>query len=91
LESARQSTERTYKQWLAAVDKQTQIRSVLTVIETNLQEFKLAMELRKADAAMGQQTSGPDVTELQQRLVAAGEACDELVGGANRARRRRRA
>ena len=91
LESARQSTERTYKQWLAAVDKQTQIRSVLTVIETNLQEFKLAMELRKADAAMGQQTTGPDVTELQQRLVAAGAACDELVGGATRVRRRRRA
>jgi len=92
LESARQSTERTYKQWLAAMDKQAQIRSVLTVIETNLQEFKLAMELRKADAAMGQQTTGPDVTELQQRLVAAGEACDELVGGsAARTRRRRRA
>jgi hypothetical protein len=92
LESARQSTERTYKQWLAAMDKQAQIRSVLTVIETNLQEFKLAMELRKADAAMGQQTTGPDVTELQQRLVAAGQACDELVGGsAARTRRRRRA
>lgn len=91
LESARQSTERTYKQWLAAVDKQTQIQSVLTVIETNLQEFKLAMELRKADAAMGQQTAGPDVSELQQRLVAAGQACDELVGGTARTRRRRRA
>ena len=91
LESARQSTERTYKQWLAAMDKQTQIRSVLTVIETNLQEFKLAMELRKADAVMGQQTTGPDVSELQQRLVAAGQACDELVGGAARGRQRRRA
>lgn len=90
LESARESTERTYKQWLAAVDKQTQIRSVLKVIETNLQEFKLAMELRKADAAMGQQTAGPDVSELQQRLIAAGDACDELVGRA-RTRRRRRA
>jgi hypothetical protein len=91
LQSARESTERTYRQWLGAVDKQTQIRSVLTVIETNLQEFKLAMELRKADAAMGQQNAGPDVSELQQRLVAAGDACDELVGGANRTRRRQRA
>jgi len=89
--AAKESTERTHTQWRAAVDKQMQIGSVLTVIETNLQEFKLAMELRKADAAMGSQTSGTEVSELQSRLAAAGEACDELVGrssqtGARRAR-----
>ena len=80
LEEAKRSTERALGQWRAAIDKQQQIRSMLTVIETNLQEFKLAMELRKADAAMGAQAEMPNVTELQGRLVAAGEACDELVG-----------
>jgi hypothetical protein len=52
------------------------------------------MELRKADAAMGAETAGPEISELQARLVAAGEACDELVGGAaheGRGRARRRA
>ncbi|MEJ7731953.1 MAG: hypothetical protein WKG00_22425 [Polyangiaceae bacterium] len=78
--AAKESTERTLAQWRAAVDKQMQVGSVLTVIETNLQEFKLAMELRKADAAMGSQTTGTEVSELQARLSAAGEACDELVG-----------
>ncbi len=94
ISAAKQSTERTFAQWKAAVDKQTQIRSVLTVIESSLQEFKMAMELRKADAAMGAQTAGPEISELQARLVAAGDACDELVGGAanaQRARARRRA
>ncbi|MBN1610919.1 MAG: hypothetical protein JW940_30085 [Polyangiaceae bacterium] len=95
LEEARRSTERTLTQWRAAFDKQRQICSVLTVIETNLQEFKLAMELRKADVAMGAQAAMPDVTELQSRLAAAGEACDELIGrdrgqrGRTRARRAR--
>ncbi|MBN2195895.1 MAG: hypothetical protein JW751_23965 [Polyangiaceae bacterium] len=77
---AKDSTERTLGQWRAAIDKQRQIASVLTVIETNLQEFKLAMELRKADAALGAGSVNPDVTELQSRLVAAGDACDELIG-----------
>ena len=77
--AAHESTERTLKQWTAALEKQHQIRSVLTVIESNLQEFKLAMELRKADAAMGA-NQGHNVNELQQRLIAAGRACDELVG-----------
>jgi hypothetical protein len=80
LEEARRSTERTLEQWRAAVDKQRQILSVLTVIEKNLQEFKLAMELRKADEALGASTSTPDVSELQARLTAAGQACDEIVG-----------
>jgi hypothetical protein len=80
LAAARESTARTLAQWQTAVDKQTQVRSVLTMIESNLQEFKLAMELRKADAAMGAQTAGADVSELQSRLTAAGEACDELMG-----------
>jgi hypothetical protein len=79
---AKESTERTLAQWRAAVDKQRQIASVLTVIETNLQEFKLAMELRKADAALGAGSVAPDVTELQSRLAAAGDACDELIGRA---------
>ena len=83
LEAAKESTERTLVQWRAAVDKQSQIRSVLTMIESNLQEFKLAMELRKADAAMGSQAATPEVSELQARLAAAGEACDELVGRAS--------
>lgn len=79
---ARAATERTLAQWRTAIDKQRQIASVLTVIETNLQEFKLAMELRKADAALGAGHAAPDVTELQLRLAAAGEACDELIGRA---------
>ncbi|MGE0324999.1 MAG: hypothetical protein AB7S68_21930 [Polyangiaceae bacterium] len=79
LVAAHESTERTLKQWTQALEKQHQIRSVLTVIESNLQEFKLAMELRKADAAMGA-NQGHNVGELQQRLIAAGRACDELVG-----------
>lgn len=92
LEQARTSTERTLKQWRAAIDKQRQIHSVLTVIETNLQEFKLAMELRKADAALGAGTTAPDVSELQLRLSAAGDACDELIGrGAPRGRARAQA
>ncbi|MBW2455354.1 MAG: hypothetical protein JRI68_12620, partial [Deltaproteobacteria bacterium] len=89
LEGALASTKRTHEQWKAAIDKQSQIEAVLTIIETNLQEFKLAMELRKADAAMSSQASGLDVSELQSRLTAAGQACDELVGR-KRARRRRR-
>jgi len=90
LEAAMESTERTLVQWRAAVDKQMQIRSVLTMIESNLQEFKLAMELRKADAAMGSQSSSaPEVSELQARLAAAGEACDELVGRSSVAPRAR--
>ncbi len=90
LEAALASTQRTHEQWKAAIDKQSQIEAVLTIIETNLQEFKLAMELRKADAAMSSHATGPDVSELQARLTAAGQACDELVGR-KRARRRRRA
>jgi len=90
LEAALASTKRTHEQWKAAIDKQNQIEAVLTIIETNLQEFKLAMELRKADAAMSSQASGLEVSELQARLTAAGQACDELVGR-KRARRRRRA
>ena len=73
------SAERTYKQWQAAVDKQNQIQSVLTVIDKNLEEFKLAMALRKADA-IDTDEGAPNVSELQARLTAAGEACDELVG-----------
>ncbi|MBI4701857.1 MAG: hypothetical protein HY744_12015 [Deltaproteobacteria bacterium] len=91
LGAAVQSTERTLGQWQAAGDKQAQIRSVLTVIETNLQEFKLAMGLRKADAAMGSAGQGAEVSELQARLAAAGEACDELIGRKERAPRRVRA
>lgn len=54
-------------------------------------EFKLAMELKKADAAMGAETAGaPNVTELQSRLQAATDACDELVGARGRRRRRAR-
>jgi hypothetical protein len=66
---------------------------VLTLIENSLQEFKLAMELRKADAALGSRATGRDVSELQSRLIAAGQACDELVGRAPstaRGRQRRR-
>jgi len=93
LEVARASTKRALDQWQAAIDKQRQVKSVLTVIESNLQEFKLAMELRKADAVLSDQPAQPDVSELQARLAAAGQACDELVGQGERRRRttRRRA
>jgi hypothetical protein len=77
---ARTSTARALEQWQAAIDKRRQVSSVLTVIEKNLQEFKLAMELRKADAAMGGDATAADVSELQLRLRAAGDACDEIVG-----------
>ena len=80
LEAARTSTQRALAQWQAAIDKQRQVKSVLTVIESNLQEFKLAMELRKADAVLSDKPAAPDVSELQARLAAAGQACDELVG-----------
>ena len=80
LAAARGSTQRALDQWQAAIDKQRQVKSVLTVIESNLQEFKLAMELRKADAVLSNQAAAPDVSELQARLAAAGQACDELVG-----------
>jgi hypothetical protein len=69
------------------------VENVLTLIENSLQEFKLAMELRKADATLGSATAGRDVSDLQSRLIAAGQACDELVGRAPstaRARERRR-
>ncbi len=85
---AKESTERTLLQWRAAKDKKKQIGSVLTVIEKNLQEFKLAMELRKADVAIGGVASVSDVSELQARLRAAGEACDEIVGNKNSRRNR---
>jgi hypothetical protein len=88
LEAALESTKETLTQWRAAGDKQRQIESVLTIIESNLQQFKLAMELRKADAAMGSASAGEKVSELQARLQAAGEACDELVGRTTEKRRR---
>jgi hypothetical protein len=92
-EEARQSAERTYAQWHAAYERRGQITSVLTVIEKNLEEFKLAMALRKADHAEGAEGS-TNVSELQARLAAAGQACDELVGRTpsepQRARRSRR-
>ena len=90
LQTALDSTKRTHDQWRAAIEKQSQIVAVLTIIETNLQEFKLAMELRKADAAMSSQGANLDVSELQQRLAAAGQACDQLVGRKMTARQRRR-
>jgi hypothetical protein len=82
LVAARESSVRALEQWQNAFEKRAQVQSVLTLIENNLQEFKLAMELRKADAALGAVTSGQDMSELQARLTAAGEACDELVGRA---------
>jgi hypothetical protein len=78
-EQASQSAERAYAQWHAAYERRGQITSVLTVIEKNLEEFKLAMALRKADHAEGTEGS-TNVSELQERLAAAGQACDELVG-----------
>jgi hypothetical protein len=80
LVEARDSTARALERWQAAADKRRQIGSVLTVIEKNLQEFKLGMELRKADAAMSGDSAAVDMSELQLRLRAAGDACDELVG-----------
>jgi hypothetical protein len=73
------SAERAYAQWRSALDRQHQVLSVLTVIEKNLEEFKLAMALRKADVVEGAEDA-TNVSELQARLVAAGQACDELVG-----------
>jgi hypothetical protein len=90
LHAARESSVRALEQWNSAFEKRSQVQSVLTLIQNNLQEFKLAMELRKADVAMGTSTSGRDISELQQRLVAAGDACDELVGRAPSARDRQR-
>jgi hypothetical protein len=78
-EEACASAERTYTQWHNAVDKQRQIGSVFTVIEKNLEEFRLAMALRKVDALEGEDGT-TNVSELQARLTAAGEACDQLVG-----------
>jgi hypothetical protein len=93
--AARESTVRALMQWRNAVEKQAQVRNVLTLIENSLHEFKLAMELRKADAALGTEAHSSHVSELQGRLIAAGDACDELVGrgreDAPRARTRRRA
>lgn len=80
-EEARLSAERTYGQWHAAYERRGQITSALTVIEKNLEEFKLAMALRKADVADGSE-GATNVSELQARLTAAGQACDELVGRA---------
>jgi hypothetical protein len=87
--AARQSSVRALEQWNNAFEKRAQVGNVLTLIQNNLQEFKLAMELRKADAAIGTSTAG-DISELQQRLVAAGDACDELVGRAPGSRQRQR-
>jgi hypothetical protein len=88
-EQALLSAERTYGQWLAAVERRNQVKSVLTVIEKNLEEFKLAMALRKADLAEGG-AEAANVSELQARLTAAGEACDELVGRSGTESRRAR-
>jgi len=84
--AARESSVRMLEQWQDAFAKRQQVASVLTLIENNLQEFKLAMELRKADATLGTAASGPDVSDLQARLTAAGQACDELVGRSARGR-----
>jgi hypothetical protein len=88
-EEAFASAERTYGQWRAAVDRRDQVTSVLTVIDKNLEEFKLAMALRKADVIEGIDSEA-NVSELQARLSAAGEACDELVGRATAEPRRAR-
>jgi hypothetical protein len=88
--AAKESMERRLSQWLAAVEKQKQVRSMMTVIESSLQEFKLAMEIRKADHALGAVASGTEISELQARLSAAGQACDELVGRASPAPRHAR-
>jgi hypothetical protein len=86
--AARDSSGRALLQWRNAREKRAQVESVLTLIENSLQEFKLAMELRKADAALGAVAAGQDMSELQGRLTAAGEACDELVGRSSGAGRR---
>jgi|GEM_PF-2337709 len=90
--AAREATVRALEQFKNARDKQAQVHSILTLIENNLHEFKLAMELRKVDAELGNH-SGHNVSELQSRLMAAGQACDELMGrssepGQRRARRK---
>ena len=85
-EEAFASAERTYAHWHAAVDKHRQVKHVLTVIEKNLEEFKLAMELRKADALHGE-SAAVNVSEFQSRLSAAVEACEELVGRSSETRR----
>lgn len=89
--AAQESTQKAIAKYQAAQQKQQQVRNVMTVIDTSLQEFKLAMELRKADATLSSDSGAPDVSELQLRLEAAGQACDELVGGTRRARQRARA
>lgn len=78
-EEALASAERTYAQWHNAVAQQKQVTNVLTVIEKNLEEFKLAMALRKAALVEGEE-GATNVSELQERLTAAGQACDQLVG-----------
>jgi hypothetical protein len=85
-EEAFASTERTYAQWHNAVEKHRQVKHVLTVIEKNLEEFKLVMALRKADAVDGG-SEAVNVSEFQSRLHAAVQACDELVGRPTDARR----
>lgn len=87
-EEALASTERAYGQWYTASQRQGQVKSVLTVIEKNLEEFKLAMALRKADALEGE-SGASNVSELQARLAAAGQACDELVGRSSASESRR--
>jgi len=88
--AARQSSVRALEQWQGAWEKRAQVASVLTLIENSLREFKLGMELRKADAAMGGSAAENDVSELSARLIAAGQACDELVGRAPSAQPARR-
>lgn len=78
-EEALASAERTYAQWHNAVAQQKQVTNVLTVIEKNLEEFKLTMALRKAALVDGEE-GATNVSELQERLTAAGQACDQLVG-----------
>ncbi|MEY4544330.1 MAG: hypothetical protein RL685_525 [Pseudomonadota bacterium] len=92
--AARESSAQALAQWQGARDKLAQVSSVLTLIENSLRQFKLGIELRKADAAMGSNATEHDVSELTARLMAAGQACDELVGGMSSAeapRERRRA
>ena len=86
--AAKESAENTLADWKATIDKQAQIRSVLTMIESTLQGFKLKMELRKADATMGSEAATTDVGDLQARLAAAIEASDQLSGRTTRAPRR---
>jgi hypothetical protein len=86
-EEALASAERTYGQWHNALGQQKQVTNVLTVIEKNLEEFKLAMALRKAALVEGEE-GATNVSELQERLTAAGQACDQLVGRSSVAPRR---